>query len=74
LVLIKYDVYADRDLKLIGGVLRHFSLEQLVDIVFPEIKILSWPSVRNVIVKGHLPLNKDSVIRVMLFAVKVICM
>jgi hypothetical protein len=73
LVLIKDGFYADRDLKLIDAVLHRFSLEQLVDIVFPEMKI-SWPSVRKVIVKGHLPLTKDSVIRVMLFGIKVIYM
>jgi hypothetical protein len=68
---MKHCIYADRDLRLIGAVLRHFSLEQLVDIVFPEFKI-SWPSVKRIVIKEQLPLTKDSIIKVMVFALKVI--
>lgn len=60
----------DRSLKLIDTVLHHFSLEQLVDVVLPEFKILSWTSVRRKIIQEQFPLNKDSVIRVMVLAVK----
>jgi hypothetical protein len=64
-------VYADRSLKLIDTVLRRFSIEQLVDVVFPEFKILSWTSVKRKVIEEQLPLNKNSVIRVMVLAIKV---
>jgi hypothetical protein len=62
------------DMKLIDAVLHRFSLEQLVDTVFPEIKILSWHRAREKIIEGRLPLNKKSVIRVLLLRIKVIYM
>jgi hypothetical protein len=71
-VLIKHGVYADRSLKLIDTVLHRFSLEQLVDVVFPELKILSWTSIRSKIIEERLPLNKNSVIRFMVLAIEVI--
>jgi hypothetical protein len=73
LVIIKNDVCAGGILKRIEAVLRHFTLEQLVDIV-PDFQILSWQNVRRKIIQEELPLNKNSVIRVLVFAVKVIHM
>ena len=72
--LIKNGVCADGSLKRIEAVLRHFTLEQLADLVIPDFQILSWQNVRRKIIREQCPLNKKSVIRFLVFAVKVMCM
>jgi len=74
LLLIKNGVCADGSLKRIEAVLRHFTLEQLADIVIPDFQILSWHNVRQKIIQEQHPLNKNSIIRFLVFAVKVMCM
>lgn len=74
LFLIKNGVCADRSLKRIEAVLRHFTLEQLADIVIPDFQILSWHNVRRKIIHEQHPLNKNSVIRFLVFAAKVMRM
>lgn len=60
----------DGSLKRIEAVLRHFTLEQLADIVIPDFQILSWHNVRQKIIQEQHPLNKNSIIRFLVFAVK----
>jgi hypothetical protein len=74
LFLIKNGVCAGGCLKRIEAVLRHFTLEQLADIVIPDFQILSWHNVRRKIIHEQHPLNKNSIIRFLVFAVKVMCM
>lgn len=74
MLLIKNGVCADGSLKRIEAVLRHFTLEQLADIVIPDFQILSWHNVRQKIIDEQHPLNKNSVIRFLVFAVQVMHM